>query len=130
MNKFRFIIKSFLFYLKANLLVAVGVAISTAVLTGGLIIGDSVSYSLEQITNFRLGKTKYSIAAGDRFFRLELADNLEINSQINVAPVLLSEAIAISDGGTQRANKVQVVGLDSSFFKISGTQGSRYSLRD
>ena len=68
MSQIQFIIKTFLHYLKANLLVAIGVIISSAVLTGGLIIGDSITHSLEQITNYRLGKTNFTISAGDRFF--------------------------------------------------------------
>jgi putative ABC transport system permease protein len=50
-----FTIKTFIHYFKQNLLVALGVVVSTAVLTGALIIGDSVRYSLKQSTFSRLG---------------------------------------------------------------------------
>ena len=61
MSRFRLVLKSFLHYFKANLLVALGVAISTTVLTGALIIGDSVRYSLEQTTFYRLGNTTHLV---------------------------------------------------------------------
>ncbi len=51
MTKLKYILKTFIHYFKANLLVALGVVVSTMVLTGSLIIGDSVRYSLEQ-SNF------------------------------------------------------------------------------
>ncbi|MBN2775918.1 MAG: FtsX-like permease family protein, partial [Prolixibacteraceae bacterium] len=115
MNRFRVVLKSFLYYLRGNILIAVGIAISTAVLTGGLITGDSVSSSLTRIADLRLGNITHTIQAGDRFFRIELADELQNSHQIIAAPVLLSEAVAIADGGAQRANRVQVIAIDSSF---------------
>jgi putative ABC transport system permease protein len=40
MTRFKLALDSFIHYFKANLLIAIGISISTAVLTGGLIIGD------------------------------------------------------------------------------------------
>ncbi len=106
--------------MKANLLVALGVAISTMVLTGSLIIGDSVRHSLEQTTFFRLGETTHLVAVTERYFRQEMAAEMEAdNPQIQAAPVLLLEGVAVADGGQQRVNRVQVVGVDSNFEKIA-----------
>ena len=117
----KLIIKSFLYYFKANILVALGVAICTAVLTGALVIGDSVRYSLEQSTFYRLGNTTHLVSATDRFFREGLADDLAKNGKIDVAPVLLLEGMAVSEGGKDRVNKVQVSGVDNRFEKIAGS---------
>lgn len=120
MTKFNYILKSFFHYLKANLLVALGVAISTMVLTGSLIIGDSVRHSLEQTTFYRLGETTHLVAVTERYFRQEMAAVMETdNSEIQAAPILLLEGVAIADGGQQRVNRVQVVGVDENFKKIS-----------
>ncbi|MFV0266372.1 MAG: FtsX-like permease family protein [Draconibacterium sp.] len=117
-----FIIKTFLHYFKANLLVALGVVVSTMVLTGSLVIGDSVRYSLEQATFYRLGETTHLVSVVERYFRQEMASELEAdNAQIEAAPVLLLEGVAVADGGQRRANKVQVVGVDQSFEKISNS---------
>ncbi len=117
----KLIIKSFLYYFKANLLVALGVAICTAVLTGALVIGDSVRYSLEQSTFYRLGNTTHLVSATDRFFREELAGDLAKAMKMDAAPVLLLEGMAVSEGGKDRVNKVQVSGVDTRFEKIAGS---------
>ncbi len=122
MTKFSYILKSFIHYLKANLLVALGVAISTMVLTGSLIIGDSVRYSLEQATYYRLGKMTHLVAVTERYFRQEMAQDMEAaNPEIQAAPVLLLEGVAVADGGQFRVNRVQVVGVDEQFETIAGT---------
>ena len=120
MNRLQYIFKSFIHYFKANLLVALGVAISAMVLTGSLIIGDSVRHSLKQATFYRLGETTHLVSVVERYFRQEMAAEIEAdNPEIKAAPVLLLEGIAVADGGQERANKVQVVGVNNDFEKIS-----------
>lgn len=123
MTKLNYILKSFFHYLKANLLVALGVAISTMVLTGSLIIGDSVRHSLEQTTFFRLGETTHLVAVTERYFRQEMAAEMEAeNPEIQAAPILLLEGVAVADGGQRRVNRVQVVGVDENFEKIAQSE--------
>ncbi len=101
---------------------ALGVAISTMVLTGSLIIGDSVRYSLTQATFYRLGETTHLVSVVERYFRQEMAAEIEAdNPEIKATYVLLLEGMAVADGGQQRANKVQIVGVDTGFEKISKT---------
>ncbi|MEN8118348.1 MAG: ABC transporter permease, partial [Bacteroidota bacterium] len=120
MTRLNFIIKSFLHYIKANLLVALGVAISTMVLTGSLIIGDSVRHSLKQATFYRLGETTHSVSVVERYFRQEMAVEIEAdNHGIEATPVLLLEGMAVAGGGQKRVNKIQVVGIGSDFYEIS-----------
>ena len=121
MSRFLLVIKSFIHYFKSNLLVALGVVISTMVLTGALIIGDSVRYSLEQMTFYRLGNTTHVVTTVDRYFREELADELAKKSGVNVSPALILEGMATSDGGKERVNNIQITGVDDSFDKIAGT---------
>lgn len=117
-----FILKTFIHYFKFNLLVALGVVVSTMVLTGSLIIGDSVRYSLEQATFYRLGETTHLVSVVERYFRQEMAAEMEAdNRQIKTAPVLLLEGVAVADGGQRRANKVQIVGVNKAFEKIANT---------
>jgi ABC-type lipoprotein release transport system permease subunit len=117
-----FVIKSFLHYFKANLLVALGVAISTMVLAGSLIIGDSVRHSLKQATFYRLGETTHLVSVVERYFRQEMANEIEAdNSAIKATPILVLEGMAVADGGQQRANKVQIVGVNTDFTEISNT---------
>ncbi len=117
-----FILKTFTHYFKQNLLVALGVVVSTAVLTGALIIGDSVRYSLAQSTFSRLGETTHLVSVTERYFRQEMATEIEAtNPEIKATSVLLLEGVAVADGGENRVNRVQVVGVDSDFQEISNT---------
>lgn len=120
MSRFYFVLRSFIHYRRANLIVAVGIIISTAVLTGGLIIGDSVKFSLLQITKHRLGQATHTINAGDRFFTLDLAKSVGTEGIIS-STVLLSKAVAVAEGGENRVNKVQIAGIDSSFAGFMGS---------
>jgi ABC-type lipoprotein release transport system permease subunit len=117
-----FTIKTFTHYFKQNLLVALGVVVSTAVLTGALIIGDSVRYSLAQSTFSRLGETTHLVSVTERYFRQEMAGEIEaVNPEIKATPLLLLEGMAVADGGQERVNKVQIIGIDADFEEISNT---------
>jgi putative ABC transport system permease protein len=127
MTGFGFAIRSFFHYLRFNLTVAIGVAITTAILTGGLIIGDSVTYSLEQSTRYRLGKTRTAITSGDRFTGASLAALLQDelsgdrDQAVCCAPMLHLQGVASADGGRLRLNRIQVLGVDEQFDLIAGT---------
>lgn len=75
MTSWRFILRSLLHHRRINLAVALGVMAATAVLTGALIVGDSVRGSLRDLTLDRLGKID-EVLVSDRFFRAELAAEL------------------------------------------------------
>lgn len=122
MTRFSYILKSLIHNLKANLLVALGVAVSTMVLTGSLVIGDSVRYSLEQTAYYRMGNMTHLVAVTERYFRQDMAADMEASREgIKAAPVLLLEGVAVAGGGQQRVNKVQVAGVDERFEAIAGT---------
>lgn len=121
MTRFKLVLNNFRYYLKANLLVAIGVAISTTVLTGALIIGDSVTFSLEQSAFYRLGNTTHLVSTVDRYFRSQLAGDLAAKGGFDVAPALLLEGMAVADGGEERVNKVQITGIDDHFEKIASS---------
>ena len=95
----KLIFRSIWFYRKLNLTVIFGVALSTAILLGALIIGDSVKFSLEQITIHRLGQTSLIITGGERLFRTQLAADLSAGTGIQTTPLLRSNGIAVIDGG-------------------------------
>ncbi|HYQ57682.1 MAG TPA: ABC transporter permease, partial [Draconibacterium sp.] len=102
---------------------AIGVAVSTMVLTGSLVIGDSVRHSLTQATFYRLGETTHLVAVKERYFRKEMAAEMETaNPDLKATSVLLLEGMAVSNGGQERANKVQVVGVNADFEEIANTQ--------
>ncbi len=127
MSFLKFIIRSLLYYLKKNLLLSLGVAISTTVITGSLIVGDSVQYSLNKIVSDRLGNTSHVIRTDDRYFNASLAGKIGQDLEVSASPVLMTNGIAVARGGQMRINHLQVLGVDSSFDAIAG-KDSFYNL--
>jgi len=110
------------YYWKKHLLLAVGVAISGAVITGALLVGDSVKYSLNRIVEQRLGEVSHVLKAGDRYFTTGLSERVEKQMQIPVSSLLLQEGTAVAGGGQLRVNHLQVLGVDSTFDRMAGLQ--------
>jgi len=75
MNFLRLVIRSWQFHASKHLAVVLGVLAATAVLTGALVVGDSVRQSLRDLTLDRLGRIDHLLLV-DRFFREELAGEL------------------------------------------------------
>lgn len=119
MSIFKFIIQSIRFYWKQHLAVFFGTVISTAVLTGALIVGDSVRMSLNKLVDVRLGNARYVLQSGDRFVRNELASEIGANLNTPTAALLMVKGIAINPEVDARVNNAQIVGVDSSFWKLS-----------
>lgn len=63
-------------YRRVNIVVMLAVAISTAVIGGSLIVGDSVRFSLQRMTQQRLGQITH-VLHSPRFFRQRLAEDIE-----------------------------------------------------
>ncbi|UCH95161.1 MAG: FtsX-like permease family protein [Candidatus Aminicenantes bacterium] len=123
MNYWKLLRRSLGFYRKSHFWVVLGTMISTAILVGALIIGDSVKFSLGQIVFARLGNTEFALTSGDRFFRTQIADDLAKILDTTVAPLLQTRGIAIAEGGQRRVNKIQIIGVDARFGEIAGIKG-------
>ncbi len=117
----RLVIQSLRYYWKRHLWLAAGVAISTAVLTGGLIVGDSVKYSLSTIVDKRLGSVTHALRAGDRYFTTDLTHAIAENGQWQVANMLQTDGLVVAEGGRFRLNDVVVYGIDEGFDRMAGT---------
>ncbi|HAQ21044.1 MAG TPA: hypothetical protein DCR40_17695 [Prolixibacteraceae bacterium] len=109
----KLILKSAWHYRKLNLTIIFGIALSTAILVGALIIGDSVKYSLQQITVQRLGKTSQVITAGERLFGQQLAMELAAKTGTQTAALLRANGFGVIDGGELRINQLAVWGVDA-----------------
>jgi putative ABC transport system permease protein len=121
MTNARIIFASLSHHWRIHCAVALGVAAATAVLTGALVIGDSVRGSLKHLVLDRLGNIDRLLVV-DRFFRQALAVELQRdrpNSQ--VAPAILFPAAMVqteSPEGKRLAAGVFVVGSDESFWRL------------
>jgi len=110
------------FYWRTNLGVLLAVMVSAVVLTGALVIGDSVRYSLKMMVKARLGETKLALVPQKRFFRAELADDLVKELDTIVAPLLQLRGLIANGDGAKRANRIEVLGVDGRFFEIGTAQ--------
>jgi putative ABC transport system permease protein len=119
MTNLKYIIRSIIHYRKQHLALFFGMAVSAAVLTGALIVGDSIRYSLGNMVETRLGKAQFAIVGGSRFMDNGLAGNLAQALHVPVSPLLMLQGIAIHPDSGTRVNKVGIVGIDSSFMGIS-----------
>jgi ABC-type antimicrobial peptide transport system permease subunit len=113
MSIYKLILKSAWHYRKLNLTIILGIALSTAILVGALIIGDSVRYSLQQITVQRLGKISQVITAGERLFGQQLATELAEKTGTETAALLRANGFGVIDGGDLRINQLAVWGVDA-----------------
>ncbi|HET9571759.1 MAG TPA: ABC transporter permease [Bacteroidales bacterium] len=123
------LIRTFKHYFANNLATSAGIALTTAIICGALVIGDSLNNSLSNIVDFRLGSVTHTLTSGDRIFTQNLAKQLEASS-IETAPVLKTEAVASIQGGVYKVDKVQVWGVDSGFTNLQKTSECFSHLED
>ncbi len=134
--------RSLIYFWRIHLAVALAAAVTTAVLTGALLVGDSVRGSLRQLTLERLGKIDYALVA-QKFFREELANEIffdfaqdkvdslhgepfgvaqgklprTMNSQQfeAIAPAIILNGTAVHAKTRSRAARINIVGMDRRF---------------
>lgn len=119
MTLFRIIQRDLVFYWKRHIPTALLAAVCCAVLTGAMLVGDSVQFSLRQLNRLRLGSIKYAMTAGDYFFRQELADALAGQTGIPTAPLLAVRGVLESAEGSVRISSVNIYGVDQRFWKLA-----------
>ena len=127
MTRWLYVLKSLLFHRRINLAIALGVAAATAVLTGALIVGDSMRTSLRSITLDRLGKID-EVLVSDLYFRQQLADELAANSDFKSAYSKAVPLIFLPSSSADRTDKtgnvqekarnVTVFGANSDFWEL------------
>src|SRR5262245_58386234 len=124
MNAVTLIKRNLTHYWRTNLAVILGVATAVAVLSGALLVGDSVRASLRDLALARLGKTDLVVTAPG-FFRERLADDLQSHGQFAAnfdaaCPIIALEAVVTRDENNARAGGVQIYGVDERFWKFHG----------
>jgi len=124
MTLFRLALRSLTYHWRMNLAVALGVAAGTAVLTGALLVGDSMRGSLRDLTLERLGRVHFALAA-DRFFRQDMAGELAAQPDFRehfaaAVPVILVRASLENPQSDppRRANQVNLIGCNEPFWRL------------
>jgi ABC-type lipoprotein release transport system permease subunit len=121
----RLVARNLRYFWRTNLAVASAVAVAVAVLTGALLVGDSVRGSLRALFLTRIGKTDTAILASG-FFREELASELPGNQ----APLVAFQGMVTNpETGARRAD-VQVFGVDERFWSFHGAKDPEIRARE
>jgi ABC-type lipoprotein release transport system permease subunit len=116
------LLRTLIHYWRINLAVLLGAAVATTVLTGALLVGDSVRGSLRDLVLERLGDIDAALVT-DRFFREELAEQLAGRPGARaVAPAILLRGAAVYPDAGTRAAQVTIQGVDSRFSALFGEQ--------
>jgi putative ABC transport system permease protein len=119
-TKNRFSLRSVWYYRRLGFSVALGVATAATVITGALLVGDSMRGSLKSLTVDRLGKIDQLVVPGTFFAVDGIPQTVEGRSIIPA--VLFDRAVvetAAKTGETvRRASSVQILGIDVSFAKL------------
>ncbi len=125
-------LRSLLWFWRSHLAVAFGCAVATAVLTGSLVVGDSMRGSLQQIALGRLGDLE-SVLVSPRFVRDPLADELTHSLQAKtdnserppfVAPAIVIPAAVRHAKSGRRHQHTTLLGVDERFFEAFDASGT------
>ncbi len=140
MNLWRLIGRNLAYHWRINATVALGVAAATAVLTGALLVGDSMRGSLRQLTLDRLGRID-AVLVTDRFFRPQLADELAASAEFKqhfaeaLSTILVQGTVerrpdsADASQHRARASHVTVLGCDQRLWELDSKEPSRRPAR-
>src|SRR5688572_29718361 len=125
MNSFALVRSSLRFFWRTHLGVILGTALAALVLTGALLVGDSVKATLRKQAEARVGRIGEAFVTGERFVRWAkdpkerkiVAGSIRPTS--DAAGVLLLQGTAVRPDQSARANHVQVLGVEDAFWKLS-----------
>jgi putative ABC transport system permease protein len=125
MSMFRLALVSIRHFWKMNVAVAAGVAVGTAVLTGALLVGDSMQGSLRDLVLEGLGRIDEVLVA-DHFFREQLADE-QIGDRPGqpamAAPLIVytGNLETVDPAPPARVENVNLIGCDKFFWEFAKT---------
>jgi putative ABC transport system permease protein len=123
MKRRTLVLRSLLYYWRTNLAVVLGVATAIAVLSGALLVGDSVRGSLRDLALQRIGNANQAVVSTD-FFRDELA-----RETIGV-PLMILRGFVSVQGGDGRAGNVVIYGVTDSFWTFHGVSSQPLTGRE
>jgi putative ABC transport system permease protein len=119
MTRWTLILRSLRFHARAHLGVVLGAAVGSAALVGALVVGDSVRESLRELALVRLGQIETALVSNDRFFRAQLAGEISSDAKHPATAVLQLPGTVATEDASARANHVQVLGVDKTFWQLA-----------
>ncbi len=117
-----FFLKSIRYHRRLYVGLFLAVIVTSAIITGALLVGDSLTHTLQSLSHQRLGSVQVVISTQDRFFRQDLAMRMENLAQIRGTSVVRINGIAINSELSKQAPKVNVYGVESEFWKFGRSE--------
>jgi putative ABC transport system permease protein len=111
------IFDSLVYFWRTNLAIIAGVAIAVAVLSGALLVGQSVRDSLRQLLYEHIGSTDY-IVTSNRFFGE--ASAASPFAGFETCPVIFLKGVVSREETGVQVQHVNVYGIDERFWKFQG----------
>ncbi len=117
----RLLLRNLAYYWRTNLAVVAGVATAVAVLSGALMVGESVRGSLLALAAQRLGATDV-VVSSDRFFREPLAAELGAlgRGRFTAVPIIQLQGVVSRESASRRTRPVEIYGVDERFWTFHG----------
>jgi putative ABC transport system permease protein len=111
------IFRNLLYFWRTNLAIIAGVGIAVAVLSGALLVGQSVRDSLRQLLNQRIGSTDYLVTSS-RFFGEAIAESPFAGFE--TCPLIFLKGVVYREETGVQVHQVNVYGIDERFWKFHG----------
>jgi len=115
--------RSLAYHWRTHLATTLCVATAAAVLTGALLVGDSMRGSLREMAIRRLGPVDHALTAG-RFFPEDLARRIASDGQFKesdarACPLILVQGAAEHADSGARANRINILGVGDEFCDLA-----------
>lgn len=122
MTSRRLVLRSLAHHWRTGLAATGGLVVATAVITGSLVIGDSVRGSLRDTALSRLGAITHALVAPG-LFRAQLAADLAHEPSLadlapSITPALVTQGTTSSSDTQASVPSVAVVGVEEGFWKL------------
>ena len=130
MNEHWLLLRNLQFHFRTNLPVLLGCIVCSSVLTGALLVGDSMRGSLRAMTLERLGAVE-QVSVSSQFFPSDLAARMQKASSgdRSVVPLILVKGTVSAPDAKgaedhRPAYKVNIIGASAAFWKLFPSAGS------
>jgi putative ABC transport system permease protein len=134
MSIWRIIFANLKFSRRQHLGTCLGLSVSTMLLLSALCIGDSIQATLTNQARERTGSVSHIFLSEEGYFYSDLVDRVQrsinLNTEVKLAPVLLTQGTVSSPNGKRRASGITVLGIDSRFFGFSDAQSALPDLNE
>ncbi|HEY8749141.1 MAG TPA: FtsX-like permease family protein [Tepidisphaeraceae bacterium] len=123
MTRLGLILRNLAYFRGVNLAVIAGMLVATAVLTGAMMVGDSVRGSLAQLARDRLGKVDQAVISR-RFFDQSIVERLktdtEVGTRFDIVPAVILPGGATTETDHVSAGTVQVLAVGGNWVTAAG----------